>query len=145
MEVRSKQKDYQSKLSSDMHNYYHGSGNRFNSFGENNHGIGNFTSRRHVGDGKLSSYAKSFEHTSYDDYGGYGRVNTRYDNYEHSPYDYYEKNMDINSIFSASLGTLLEKKQFIELNSISCAIPRVDEYYFNIANYVSYVLGIEDK
>ncbi|KAI5663214.1 hypothetical protein M9H77_22537 [Catharanthus roseus] len=44
-----------------------------------------------------------------------------------------------------SLETLLEKKQFIEFNSISCAIPRVDEYHFNIANYASCVLGVEDK
>ncbi|KAI5667011.1 hypothetical protein M9H77_16864 [Catharanthus roseus] len=37
------------------------------------------------------------------------------------------------------------KKHFIELNSISCAIPRVDGGHLNNANYVSYVLGIEDK
>ncbi|KAI5653485.1 hypothetical protein M9H77_30672 [Catharanthus roseus] len=43
------------------------------------------------------------------------------------------------------LGTLLETKQFIEFNSISCAIPIVDEYHFNIANYASCVLGVEDK
>ncbi|KAI5667745.1 hypothetical protein M9H77_17598 [Catharanthus roseus] len=47
--------------------------------------------------------------------------------------------------FLNSLGTLTEKKQFIEFNSNSCAIPRVDECHHNIANYVSYVLGIEEK
>ncbi|KAI5653943.1 hypothetical protein M9H77_31130 [Catharanthus roseus] len=47
--------------------------------------------------------------------------------------------------FLKSLGTLPEKKQFIEFNSDSCAIPRVDECHFNIANYVSCVLGINDK
>ncbi|KAI5653086.1 hypothetical protein M9H77_30273 [Catharanthus roseus] len=44
-----------------------------------------------------------------------------------------------------SLGTLLEEKQLIESNSNYCAIPRVNECHFNIANYVSYVLGIEEK
>ncbi|KAI5652318.1 hypothetical protein M9H77_29505 [Catharanthus roseus] len=47
--------------------------------------------------------------------------------------------------FLNSLGILLEKKQFIDFNSLSCAISRVDEYHFNIANYASCVLGIEDK
>ncbi|KAI5682000.1 hypothetical protein M9H77_03228 [Catharanthus roseus] len=47
--------------------------------------------------------------------------------------------------FLNSLGTLVEKKQFIEFNSISCAISRVDEYYFNIAYYASCVLGVEDN
>ncbi|KAI5681763.1 hypothetical protein M9H77_02991 [Catharanthus roseus] len=47
--------------------------------------------------------------------------------------------------FLNSLGTLLEKKQFIEFNSISCAIPGVDEYHFNIANDASCVQGVEDK
>ncbi|KAI5668307.1 hypothetical protein M9H77_18160 [Catharanthus roseus] len=47
--------------------------------------------------------------------------------------------------FLNSLGTLLEKKHFIEFNSISCAIPRVDECHFNTSNYVFYVPGIEDK
>ncbi|KAI5654082.1 hypothetical protein M9H77_31269 [Catharanthus roseus] len=43
------------------------------------------------------------------------------------------------------LGTYLERKYIIEFNSISCAIPRFDEYDFNIANYVSCVLGVEDR
>ncbi|KAI5663816.1 hypothetical protein M9H77_23139 [Catharanthus roseus] len=38
-----------------------------------------------------------------------------------------------------------KKKRFIELNSSSCAIPRIDEYHFNIAKYASCVLGVEDK
>ncbi|KAI5681708.1 hypothetical protein M9H77_02936 [Catharanthus roseus] len=91
MEAKSKQENYQCKLARDMHNFHHGGGNRFNAYGGNNYGNGNFTPRRHVGVGNFSSYAKSFEHTSYDDYGGYGRVNTKYDYYERSPYDYYEE------------------------------------------------------
>ncbi|KAI5664506.1 hypothetical protein M9H77_23829 [Catharanthus roseus] len=47
--------------------------------------------------------------------------------------------------FLNSLGTLLDKKQVIELNSFSLAIPTVDEYHFNIANFASSVLGVEDK
>ncbi|KAI5666852.1 hypothetical protein M9H77_16705 [Catharanthus roseus] len=49
IEVKSKQEDYQSKLTRDMHNFYHGFGNGFNAYGGNNHGIRNLTSRRHVG------------------------------------------------------------------------------------------------
>ncbi|KAI5672122.1 hypothetical protein M9H77_12486 [Catharanthus roseus] len=44
-----------------------------------------------------------------------------------------------------SLGTYLEKRYFIEFNSISCAIPRVDDYDFNITNCVSCVLGVQDR
>ncbi|KAI5667173.1 hypothetical protein M9H77_17026 [Catharanthus roseus] len=44
-----------------------------------------------------------------------------------------------------SLGTIIEKKHFIEFNSNSCAILRVEECHLNIANYVSYVVRIEDK
>ncbi|KAI5682173.1 hypothetical protein M9H77_03401 [Catharanthus roseus] len=55
------------------------------------------------------------------------------------------RKMDMNFTFLNSLGTLLEKKQFIEFNSISCTIPRVYEYYFNITNYAFCVLGIEEK
>ncbi|KAI5652276.1 hypothetical protein M9H77_29463 [Catharanthus roseus] len=51
----------------------------------------NFTPRRHVGVRNFSSYAKSYGHTSYDDYGGYDRDNAKYDYYEHSPYDCYEE------------------------------------------------------
>ncbi|KAI5672249.1 hypothetical protein M9H77_12613 [Catharanthus roseus] len=93
MGAKCKQEDYQSKLARGMHNFHHGGGNRVNAYGGINNGNRKFTPRRHVGVGNFSSYAKSFEHTSYDDYGGYGRVNTRYDNYEHSPYDCYEKNI----------------------------------------------------
>ncbi|KAI5653471.1 hypothetical protein M9H77_30658 [Catharanthus roseus] len=42
-----------------------------------------------------------------------------------------------------SLGTYLERRYYIEFNSISCAIPRVHDYDFNIANYVFCVLGVE--
>ncbi|KAI5663995.1 hypothetical protein M9H77_23318 [Catharanthus roseus] len=47
--------------------------------------------------------------------------------------------------FLNSLGTLLEKKIFIELNSLSCDIRRIYEYYEDVANYASCVLGIEDE
>ncbi|KAI5653317.1 hypothetical protein M9H77_30504 [Catharanthus roseus] len=88
MEAESKQEAYQSKLATDMHSSYHGDGNGFNVYGGKNYGNGNFTSKRHNGVGNFTFYAKSFEHTSYDDYGGYGRANTRYDNHEHSLYDF---------------------------------------------------------
>ncbi|KAI5652359.1 hypothetical protein M9H77_29546 [Catharanthus roseus] len=47
--------------------------------------------------------------------------------------------------FLNSLGNLLEKKYFIEFNSLSYFIPRVNEYCVNFANYSSCVLGIEHK
>ncbi|KAI5663363.1 hypothetical protein M9H77_22686 [Catharanthus roseus] len=58
-----------------MHSFHHGSGNGFNDYGGNNHENGNFSSKRHHGVGKFSSYAKSYRHTSYDDYRGYSRDN----------------------------------------------------------------------
>ncbi|KAI5663920.1 hypothetical protein M9H77_23243 [Catharanthus roseus] len=81
---------------------YHSNGNGVNAYVGSNHGHGNFISRGHDGYGNFtprrlvevanfSSYAKSFEHTSYDDYGGYERVNAIYDYFEHSPYDCYEE------------------------------------------------------
>ncbi|KAI5672867.1 hypothetical protein M9H77_13231 [Catharanthus roseus] len=57
IEVKSKQEDYQSKLAGDKHNFNHGDCNRFNAYGVNNHGNGNFTSRRHVG----AEYSKEKE------------------------------------------------------------------------------------
>ncbi|KAI5682060.1 hypothetical protein M9H77_03288 [Catharanthus roseus] len=89
MEVKSKHQHYQSKFASDMHIFYHGGGNGFNAYGGNNRGNGNFTSKRHNGVGNFS-YAKSYGHTSYDDYRGYDRDKVKYDYYEHSPYDCYE-------------------------------------------------------
>lgn len=47
--------------------------------------------------------------------------------------------------FLNSLVTYFERRYFIEFNSISCAIPRVDDYDFSIANCVSCVLGVEDR
>ncbi|KAI5662952.1 hypothetical protein M9H77_22275 [Catharanthus roseus] len=47
--------------------------------------------------------------------------------------------------FLNSLGTYLERRYFIEFNSIACAIPRVDDYDFNIVNCDSCVLGVEDR
>ncbi|KAI5653437.1 hypothetical protein M9H77_30624 [Catharanthus roseus] len=47
--------------------------------------------------------------------------------------------------FLKSLGTDLERRYFIGFNPIYCAIPRVDDYDFNSANCVSYVLGVEDR
>ncbi|KAI5663338.1 hypothetical protein M9H77_22661 [Catharanthus roseus] len=88
IKVKSKQEDYPSKLTRDFHR---GSGNRFNAYGGNNRGNGYFTSRRHVGVGNFSSYDKSSGYTSYDYYGGHGRVNAKYEYYERSPYDCYEE------------------------------------------------------
>ncbi|KAI5671398.1 hypothetical protein M9H77_11762 [Catharanthus roseus] len=48
-------------------------------------------------------------------------------------------------IFLNSLGTYLERRYFIEFNSLSCASPRVDENDFIVANCVSCVLGVEDR
>ncbi|KAI5663856.1 hypothetical protein M9H77_23179 [Catharanthus roseus] len=48
-------------------------------------------------------------------------------------------------IFLNSLGIYLEKRYFIDFNSISCTIPRVDENDLNVANHVSCVLGVEDR
>ncbi|KAI5662471.1 hypothetical protein M9H77_21794 [Catharanthus roseus] len=47
--------------------------------------------------------------------------------------------------FLNSLGTYLERKYFIEYNSISSTIPRVGEYDFNIANCIPCVLGVKDR
>ncbi|KAI5675997.1 hypothetical protein M9H77_06947 [Catharanthus roseus] len=311
METNNKQEDYQSKLARDIDNFHHGGGNGFNTYGGNNHGNGNFIPRRHVGVGNFSSYAKSFEHTSYGDYAEFSKVNelpqaqeideesivfhvvegtskeetccimsgksienkeneraeekerlveklcifdsisifskesehlkcSKEKESEHEKSErvkenvcfieeqenenedqkekeivVFEKNEELNfyanktdSFFASkflcvqkfedpskdeggklayksiktinffpsnsylsfdiyfkeiklfslvlmengyqfyflnSLGTLIEKKQFIEFNSNSCAIPRVDEGHLNIANYISYVLGIEEK
>ncbi|KAI5649516.1 hypothetical protein M9H77_35521 [Catharanthus roseus] len=95
MEAMRKQENYQSKLARDMYNCYHGSGNGVNAYDGSNHGhgnfifrghhgYGNFTPKRHNNIGNFSSYAKSYEHTPYDDYVGYERVNIKY--VEHSPY-----------------------------------------------------------
>ncbi|KAI5667943.1 hypothetical protein M9H77_17796 [Catharanthus roseus] len=73
-EAKSKQEDYQSKLARDMHNFHHCGGNVVNAYGGSNHENGNFIPRRHVRVGNFSSYAKSTEHTSYDDYGGVAKV-----------------------------------------------------------------------
>ncbi|KAI5657899.1 hypothetical protein M9H77_26692 [Catharanthus roseus] len=83
MEAKSKQEDYQSKLARDMHKFYHSGGNGFNAYGGNNHGNGNFTPKRHNRVGNISSYAKSYGHTSYDDYRDYDRNNAKYDYYKH--------------------------------------------------------------
>ncbi|KAI5681191.1 hypothetical protein M9H77_02418 [Catharanthus roseus] len=47
--------------------------------------------------------------------------------------------------FLNSFGTYLERRYFIEFNSMSCVIPRVDDYDLNFANCVSCVLGVEDR
>ncbi|KAI5676589.1 hypothetical protein M9H77_07539 [Catharanthus roseus] len=47
--------------------------------------------------------------------------------------------------FLHSLGTLLEKKDFLEFNSLFCVIPRIHEYYDNVVKHISCMLGIEDK
>ncbi|KAI5669181.1 hypothetical protein M9H77_19034 [Catharanthus roseus] len=103
MEVMRKQKDYQSKFARDIRNFYHGGGSGVNAYGRSNHRYGNFISRghdgyrnftlkRHNGVGNFSSNAKSYRHISYDDYGGYERVNAKY--VEHSPYGCYKRSHD---------------------------------------------------
>ncbi|KAI5667707.1 hypothetical protein M9H77_17560 [Catharanthus roseus] len=47
--------------------------------------------------------------------------------------------------FHNPLGAYLERRYFVEFDSISCAIPRVDDYDFNIVNCVNCVLGLEDR
>ncbi|KAI5668829.1 hypothetical protein M9H77_18682 [Catharanthus roseus] len=44
-----------------------------------------------------------------------------------------------------SPGTYLERRYFIESNSISCASLRVDDCDFNIANFDSCVVAVEDR
>lgn len=56
-------------------NFYSGGSNGGNTYGGKNHGDVNFTLRRHVGGGNFYSYARSFEHNSYDSYGSYERDN----------------------------------------------------------------------
>ncbi|KAI5676932.1 hypothetical protein M9H77_07882 [Catharanthus roseus] len=77
MEGIGKQEDFRAKYARDEHNFDHCGGNGINAYGGNDHSVGNF-----------SSYAKSYDHNSYDNSRGYERVNDKYD--EHSPYDYYE-------------------------------------------------------
>ncbi|KAI5653026.1 hypothetical protein M9H77_30213 [Catharanthus roseus] len=47
--------------------------------------------------------------------------------------------------FLYSHGTFIERRYFIEFNSISCAILRIDEYDFNIANCIFSMQGVEDR
>ncbi|KAI5654178.1 hypothetical protein M9H77_31365 [Catharanthus roseus] len=47
--------------------------------------------------------------------------------------------------FSLILLECLERRYFIEFNSLSCATPRVDKNNFNVPNCVSWVLGVEDS
>ncbi|KAI5677498.1 hypothetical protein M9H77_08448 [Catharanthus roseus] len=72
IEAKSKQEDHQSKCARDMYNSHHGD-NGVNAYGGNNHGNGVFISKIYVRVGSFSFYAKSYGHTSYDDYGGYDR------------------------------------------------------------------------
>ncbi|KAI5672256.1 hypothetical protein M9H77_12620 [Catharanthus roseus] len=69
MEAKSKQEDYQSKFARNMHNFHYGGASGVNAYSGNNLGNGNFTPKIHNGIGNFSSYAKSYGHTSYDDYG----------------------------------------------------------------------------
>ncbi|KAI5677509.1 hypothetical protein M9H77_08459 [Catharanthus roseus] len=120
-----------------MHNFHHGGDSRFNDFGGNNHGNPNFTPRRHFRDGNFSSYAKSFENTSYDNYGGYGKVNTRYDNYEHRVEDKgrnlekelgnYLKDLAINLSLNPSL--ICSEVSFVELELfLECIYVKESEF-----------------
>ncbi|KAI5666304.1 hypothetical protein M9H77_16157 [Catharanthus roseus] len=68
----------------EKHNFYYGGCYGVNAYDGSDHGHGNFTPRRYDGIGNFSSHAKSYGHTSYDDYVGHKRVNVRNDHYEHS-------------------------------------------------------------
>ncbi|KAI5652234.1 hypothetical protein M9H77_29421 [Catharanthus roseus] len=142
-----------------MHNFYHGGGNGVNAYGGSNHGHGNFisrrhdgyrnfTSKRHNGVGNFSSYAKSYGHTSSDDYRGYDRDNSKYDYYKHSPYDYYESESLCVQNFEDSSKDEEEKLAFKSIKTInffpSNSYLRV-EYYDNVANYAFCALGMEDE
>ncbi|KAI5668267.1 hypothetical protein M9H77_18120 [Catharanthus roseus] len=69
MEAMRKREDFHTKFARDNHNFYHDGSNGVNTYGGNNHGSENVTSERHNGVSNFSSYVKSYEHNSYDDYG----------------------------------------------------------------------------
>ncbi|KAI5671786.1 hypothetical protein M9H77_12150 [Catharanthus roseus] len=153
---------------------------RGNAYSRINHSGTNFTPRRQDAVGNFSPYARSFEHTSYKCYEG-NRIEMEngiaYRPFERVPRketrdekDYVNMDERFHTkrkykygdhfTFFNSLGTYLERRYFIESNSISCASPRVDECDFNsiscasprvdecdfsIANFVSCVLGVEDR
>ncbi|KAI5650178.1 hypothetical protein M9H77_36183 [Catharanthus roseus] len=103
MEAMRKQEDYQSKLTRDMHNFYHDGGNRVNAYGGINHGSVNFTPKRYIGVANFSLHARSYEHNSYDfprneirNEGNYVKMDDRFykrredvERY-HNSYDHYE-------------------------------------------------------
>ncbi|KAI5672724.1 hypothetical protein M9H77_13088 [Catharanthus roseus] len=150
MEAKSKQEDYQSKLARDMHNFHHSDGNGFNAYGGKDHGNGNFTSRRHVG---------NFEDSSKDEDGKLAYKSIKTINFfpsnSYLSFEIYFKKIKLFTLvfmengcqfyFLNSLGALLEKKHVLEFNSLCCVIPRIHEYYDNVSNYVSFVLEIKDK
>ncbi|KAI5673855.1 hypothetical protein M9H77_14219 [Catharanthus roseus] len=151
MEIKSKQEDHQSKFARDMRNFYLGGGNGSNVYDRNNHENGDFTPKRHNG--------VNFEYSSKEEdrklaYKSVKTINIFSSNYYLS-FEIYFKEIKLFSLvfmengyqfyFLNSLGTLIEKKQFVEINSNCCAILRLDEYQFNIPNFVSCVLEIEDK
>ncbi|KAI5672711.1 hypothetical protein M9H77_13075 [Catharanthus roseus] len=107
MEAKSEQEDYQSKLARDVYNFHYCGCNRVNAYGGTNNGNGNFTPKRHNGFGSFSSCAKSYRHTSYDNYGGYDIDDAKYDYYEHSPYDCYE---EYHHIYGFDKGRSMEKE-----------------------------------
>ncbi|KAI5653442.1 hypothetical protein M9H77_30629 [Catharanthus roseus] len=85
-------------INASLHNFHHGGGNEVNAYGGSKYGhvnfisrghdgYGNFTPKRYNGVSNFSPYAKSYWHTSYDDYWGYDRDNVKYDYYEQSLYN----------------------------------------------------------
>ncbi|KAI5653524.1 hypothetical protein M9H77_30711 [Catharanthus roseus] len=104
-----------------------------NAYGRSHYKYGHYSHRIQMSIGNFSSRTKHFDHIPYDDC------------YENSSYDVhkgYHEHGD-HFTFINSLGTYLERRYFIEFNSLSCAIPRDDDYDFNIANGISYVLRVE--
>ncbi|KAI5672463.1 hypothetical protein M9H77_12827 [Catharanthus roseus] len=76
----------------------------------------------------------------YDEYHeGYDHGAHTHEGYNLSAYEHRD-----HFTFPNSLGTYLERRYFIEFNSISFAILKVVDYDSNIANCVSCVLGLED-
>ncbi|KAI5663028.1 hypothetical protein M9H77_22351 [Catharanthus roseus] len=90
LEVTSEQEDYQSKLTRDMHNFYHDGGNGVNAYGGNNLEIETSLLEDMLEMVTSLLMLNLMGHTYYDDYGGYDRDNAKYDYSEHSPYDCYK-------------------------------------------------------
>ncbi|KAI5681843.1 hypothetical protein M9H77_03071 [Catharanthus roseus] len=148
MEVKGKQEDYQSKLGRDMHSFHHSGGNGFNAHGWNNLGNENFTQTEHFEYGKeKESELENSEIVKENECSTEKQENEKEQQRE-------KEIVKIENSSKDEGGNLLYKSiktiNFLCSNSyLSFEIYfkdiKVDECHFNIANYVSYVLRIEDK